>query len=34
MKHQLTPEQMQRRMKAFTLTKRMKRVQEQRRAMY
>ncbi|CAF1178811.1 unnamed protein product [Rotaria sordida] len=31
---QLTPEQMQRRMKAFALTKRMKRVQEQRSAMY
>ncbi|CAF4897983.1 unnamed protein product [Rotaria sp. Silwood1] len=32
--NQLTPEQMQRRMKAFALTKRMKRVQEQRSAMY
>ncbi|CAF4028747.1 unnamed protein product [Rotaria sp. Silwood2] len=32
--NQLTPEQMQRRMRAFALTKRMKRVQEQRSAMY
>lgn len=32
--NQLTIEQMQRRMKAFALTKRMKRVQEQRTAIY
>lgn len=32
--NQLTVEQLQRRMKAFALTKRMKRAQEQRNAMY
>lgn len=32
--NQLSPEQLQRRMKAFALTKRMKRIQEQRSAVY